>query len=112
MKDEKSLPSARAVASVLRRHLPKTDTTALFSQMSHFIALDTISIPVSQNFTVKFSFRTFVFTSTENYANRVIKNAEVSTKWSTGLFSEYEKMFQPEIRKYLPCCLPFSGLKC
>ena len=43
----KPLPSARRVAQLLRKHLPKLPVSALFKEWSHMVAADTISIPVS-----------------------------------------------------------------
>ncbi|XP_068221622.1 chorion peroxidase-like [Palaemon carinicauda] len=45
--DAKKLPSARAVAEVLRKHLKKPAVTGLFTEWAHFIQRDTFSIPES-----------------------------------------------------------------
>ncbi|XP_042213090.1 peroxidase-like [Homarus americanus] len=44
---EKTLPSARQVAQLLRKYLKKPAVTGLFSEWSHFIQRDTFSIPES-----------------------------------------------------------------
>lgn len=44
---EKTLPSARAVANLLRNHLQKPPVTGVFGEWGHFIQRDSFSIPES-----------------------------------------------------------------
>lgn len=46
---EKTLPSARAVANVLRKHLKKPPVTGVFGEWGHFIQRDSFSIPVRRS---------------------------------------------------------------
>ncbi|XP_069183915.1 peroxidase-like isoform X2 [Procambarus clarkii] len=45
--EEKTLPTARQVAQVLRKHIKKPPVTGIFSEWSHFIQRDIFSIPES-----------------------------------------------------------------
>ncbi|KAK7069567.1 hypothetical protein SK128_023491 [Halocaridina rubra] len=44
--DDKTLPSARRVAEILRKHIKKPSVTGIFSEWGHFIQRDAFNIPV------------------------------------------------------------------
>lgn len=62
---EKTLPSARAVANLLRNHLQKPPVTGVFGEWGHFIQRDSFSIPVRSGMGIApvWAFRNIYFLS-------------------------------------------------
>lgn len=46
---EKTLPSARKVAQLVRKHLKKSPVAGVFGDWAHFVQRDTFSIPVGRH---------------------------------------------------------------